>query len=63
VLELLNPGDARQAVPDSDQPVHRPTGGQLCQFIPAGEGIKRGGGGGPFLRSTMRRDVVCQYLG
>src|ERR1700735_3383940 len=46
------------------QPLRRPTGGQVCQFLLAGEDIKRGrAGGGRLFRGAMRRDVVVSFYG
>src|SRR6185312_4037616 len=48
-LERCNWLHARQAVPDRDQPVWRPCGGQLAQFLLAAEGVERSGGRGDCL--------------
>src|SRR6266481_2387428 len=42
VLESLRRRHAWQAVPDCHQPVRRPSGDQLPEFLLAGEGIDRG---------------------
>jgi hypothetical protein len=59
VLQLLRRLLARQAVQDRQQALGGPSGGQLCEFLLAGEGVKRclRGGGGLF-RGRKRHDFV-----
>jgi hypothetical protein len=64
ILELFDRRDARQAVPDGQQPLRRPTGHQLCQFLLAGEGIKPGSRrAGRLFRRAMRRNVALGVYG
>jgi len=58
-LEPLYRLNARQTIPYGHQALRRPSGGELGQFLLAGEGIGGGGGRGDgFLCGAIRRDVV-----
>src|ERR1039457_545909 len=59
VRELLDRRDARQAVPNRQEPLAGPLVGQIRQLLLAGEGIERGCGCcGGLLLGGERADVV-----